>query len=391
LKKRYIYQAIKDDPWAAGKMAFVSGPRQVGKTTLAKGFLDSGDNYFNWDQSKFRIIWSKDPEVIFTNCGPGPLVFDEIHKDKRWKQRLKGLYDSIDQKTEHPIIVTGSARLDIYRKGGDSLLGRYIPFRLHPFSVAESDRPAVPFSQFNVQSPQIHLADILSLSGFPEPLFGSDVQKAERWSRLRMERLLQEDVRDLWLIRDLAALQVLCDFLPQRVGSLLSINNLRQDVGVAYGTVRSWIQALTELYVCFMIKPYSQKLNRMISAEPKLYLYDILGIVDQAKRLENLTALHLLKACNYWSDSAQGHFELFFLRTKDGKEVDFLIVQNKIPWMLVECKSNSRSLNPTLIRFKDQLKTVHNLQLITGNHFHRHYANENIHVCDYETFFAQLV
>jgi predicted AAA+ superfamily ATPase len=372
-------------------MAFVSGPRQVGKTTLAKALLRDERNYFNWDQTRFRMAWSKDPELILSSCGEGPIVFDEIHKDKRWKQRIKGFYDTLGKKELHPILVTGSARLDIYRKGGDSLLGRYIPLRLHPFSVAESASPAKPFVEFAKTPPKIPLEDLLRLGGFPEPLFGSDTQKAARWSRLRMERLLQEDVRDLWQIRDLAALQVLCDFLPQRVGSLLSINNLRQDVGVAYATVRSWIQALSELYVCFLVKPYATKLNRMVSSEPKLYLYDPLGIEDSGKRLENLAALHLLKACHFWTDTAQGNFELFFLRSKDGKEIDFMITRDKHPWMLIECKSNSKALNSVVARFRDQLKTPHNFQLVTAGPYHRYYPKENTHVCDYEAFFAQLV
>jgi predicted AAA+ superfamily ATPase len=206
-----------------------------------------------------------------------------------------------------------------------------------------------------------------------------------------MERLLYEDVRDLSQIKDLEALRVLCDFLPQRVGSLLSINNLRQDVGVAYATVRSWVEILSQLYVCFLVRPYTTKLNRMVSSEPKLYLYDILGIDDMPRRLENLTALHLLKACHFWTDSAQGYFDLHFLRTKDGKEIDFLITRDKKPWMLVECKSNGKSLNPTVIRFRDQLRTPHNFQLISSGPYHRYYRDENIHVCDYESLFAQLV
>ncbi len=107
---------------------------------------------------------------------------------------------------------------------------------------------------------------------------------------------MQEDVRDLRNVQDLSALTVLCDFLPSRVGALLSINNLREDVGVAYATVRDWIQVLATLYVCFLVKPYAAKLNRMVTSEPKLYIFDYLQIDDPGAKLENLTALHLLKA-----------------------------------------------------------------------------------------------
>jgi predicted AAA+ superfamily ATPase len=389
MNKRYLHDIIKEDALKARKTAFISGPRQVGKTTLAKSILTNRENYFSWDQVRFRRQWIKNPEFLAAEISKGTLVLDEIHKDRRWKQRLKGLYDTADEDLK--IIVTGSARLDIYRKGGDSLLGRYIPYRLHPFSVAENSTPAVPFQCFQDKSPCYPLEALLQYGGFPEPLFGANSEKALRWSRLRLERLVQEDVRDLRHIQDLSALTVLCDFLPLKVGSLLSINNLRQDVGVAYATVRDWIQVLNALYICFLIKPYSKKLNRMVSAKPKLYLFDILQIENTAKRLENLTALHLLKACNYWTDTAQGNFELHFVRSKDSKEVDFLITNKTKPWMLIECKSNSKALNPTLLRFKEQLGTQHNFQLVSTPNYFRKYKEENVIVCAYEKFFSQLV
>jgi uncharacterized protein len=389
LQNRYLLQLIKDDAFAAKKMAFISGPRQVGKTTLAKNLLKTSENYFSWDQTRFRKLWSSDPEKLLSLIGKGPLVLDEIHKDRRWKQRIKGLYDVAGQ--EIPIIVTGSARLNIFRKGGDSLLGRYLPYRLYPFTVGERISPPKPLETFLPQRPRFPLADLLNYGVFPEPLLQTNKGKSERWSRLRQKRLIQEDVRDLRNISDLAALTVLCDFLPERVGSLLSVNNLREDVGVAYATVRDWITVLEALYFCFILKPYSRKLNRMVRAESKLYLFDIISIKDPAVRLENLTALHLQKSCDFWTDSAQGNFELYFLRTKDKKEIDFFVTRDKKPWMLVECKSNQKTINPTLKRFKDELKTPLNIQLVNQTDFHKYNAAENIHVCDYEAFLSQLI
>ncbi len=391
MTKRYLYQTVKGDALAANKMAFISGPRQVGKTTLAKEFLSSEQNYFNWDQTSFRKTWAKNPDAILEQSGAGIVVLDEIHKDRRWKQRLKGLYDSANKDVQ--MIITGSARLDIYRKGGDSLLGRYIPYRLHPFTAAESSSPSSPMKAFEPDLARVrfNVDDLLSYGSFPEPLFAANVNQSKRWSRLRLERLVQEDVRDLRNIQDLSALTVLCDFLPSRVGSLLSINNLREDVGVAYATVRDWIQVLATLYVCFLVKPYAAKLNRMVTSEPKLYLFDYLQIDDPGAKLENLTALHLLKACDYWTDSAQGLFTLNFVRSKDKKEVDFLIVRDKKPWMLVECKSNNKKISPSLLRFKDQLKTPFNFQLVKDKSFHRFDKDNNIHISDYCRFFSCLV
>lgn len=371
-------------------MAFVSGPRQVGKTTLAKSFLKTTHNYFSWDEDEFRRAWSKSPSKAIEMRGNGPIVLDEIHKDRRWKQRLKGIFDT--KGDEIPIIVTGSARLDIYKKGGDSLMGRYLPWRLHPFSVAEQANIHVSPNEFKeprlVQYPW---NDLLKLGGFPEPLFQASEAKAKRWSRLRLDRLVQEDVRDLKAIRDLQALRVLVDLLPERVGSLLSINNLREDAGIAYASAYEWILVLEALYHCFLIRPFAGKLKRTLKAEPKLFLFDILQIKDPAARLENLAALHLLKACHYWTDSAEGDFELRFLRDKEKAEVDFCITREGKPWLLIEAKSSETTPSPALIKFSRALRTTHNYQLVTEANYHREYPEHDITVMSYERFFSGMV
>jgi len=390
MRSRYLSNTIQDDAIKAGKMAFISGPRQVGKSTMAKALLTSSEQYFNWDSSRFRRQWVKDPAVAIGDEKSGTIVLDEIHKDRRWKQRLKGVYDVYG--SELNIIVTGSARLDFYRRGGDSLMGRYLPYRLHPFSVGEQASPPPP-SDFieRSQKPRFAWRDLMAFSGFPEPLLQANVLRAQRWSRLRLDRLVQEDVRDFRSVEDIQALKILVDLLPERVGSLLSINGLREDIGVAYATVREWTQILEVLYHCFLIRPYIGKLNRMVRAERKLYLYDVLQIENPAKRLENLAALHLLKACHYWTDSAMGDFQLFFLRTKDKVEVDFCITKNKKPWMLVECKSNSRSLSPALCRFQEQLKTEWNFQLVSELDYLKHHPRHEIYVGSYDRILSSMV
>ncbi len=388
---RYLTAAIADDALASGKMAFISGPRQVGKTTLAKQFLRVPQNYLTWDDASFRRAWSRKPLDAIAGVGPGPLVLDEVHKDRRWKTRLKGLYDI--RGAGDGILVTGSARLDLYRRGGDSLLGRYIPYRLHPFSVGEASAPSEPDAVFSARKARFSVADLLKLGGFPEPLLGGHEGRAKRWSRLRVERLLHEDVRDLRAISDLAGLQVLADLLPERVGSLLSVNALQQDVGAAYATVRAWLQVFEALYHSFSVRPYTRRITRTLRAAPKLYLFDLLAIpADKpSARLENLVALHLLKACHYWTDTAQGEFDLHYVRTKEGHEVDFLVVRDRAPWLLVECKTSDLEPSTNLQRFGRMLRVERLYQLVHKPGYARHYTQSNVHVLDYERFLSAWV
>jgi predicted AAA+ superfamily ATPase len=388
---RYLSATIRTDAIASGKMAFISGPRQVGKTTLAKALLTSPQNYQTWDDADFRRDWSRSPRTALGQRGPGPLVLDEIHKDRRWKTRLKGLFDV--EGAGDGLVVTGSARLDLYRRGGDSLTGRFLPYRLHPFSVAESAGPPGPDEILGVSAPVHEFADLLELGGFPEPLFGASQAKAKRWSRLRLERLLAEDVRDLRAVEDLSGLRVLADLLPERVGSLLSINSLREDVGAAHATVREWLQVFEALYHCFLVPPYAKRLKRAIHSIPKLYLYDILQIpiAREGVRLENLTALHLLKACHFWTDVAQGEFQLRFIRDKEGREVDFLVLRDGKPWVLIECKAGDIDPSPNLERFQHQVGAERAFQLVTRSGYDRLYAQTNVRVVSYEKFLAGLM
>ncbi|MBI3184315.1 MAG: DUF4143 domain-containing protein [Myxococcales bacterium] len=212
-----------------------------------------------------------------------------------------------------------------------------------------------------------------------------------RWSRLRLERLLQEDLRDLRAIADLQAVRVLADLLPERVGSLLSVNSLREDVGVSYGTVRAWLAAFDALYLCFLVRPHAGRLARTLRAEPKLYLYDVLSVRELAARRENLVALHLLKACHYWTDTARGEFDLRFVRDKEKREVDFLVLRDRKPWLAVECKSDQRQPSPDLVRFAELLGAPLRFQLVSDERFDRFFADPKVRVLGYERFLAGLV
>ncbi len=391
IKDRYLTRAIEQDAFRLHKIAFVSGPRQVGKSTLAKQLLKDPNNYFLYDEDSFRKKWIQSPIDSISKRGIGPIVLDEIHKDRTFKKRIKGIYDI--HKDTMNMIVTGSSRLDVFRKGSDSLLGRYIPYRLHPFSVSEKSNCISPDEVFKEQKVSNAFDDLFERSGFAEPLLKLSAKEAKRWSRLRLDRLILEDTKDLLNISDMDAFRNLTLLLPQKVGSLFSINSLREDLQKAHGTILRWIKVLEILYHCFLIKPYTKKINRSIQSEPKLYLFDILQIPteEKSKRLENITALHLLKMCHYWTDLAFGEFDLFYLRNKDAREVDFLVTRDSNPWMMVECKTEELELSSHLIKFNALLKPTYAIQVVYKKKYERFYAQHNIRVVDYEIFLSGLI
>lgn len=388
MQERYLTDVIKDDALRLRKMAFVSGPRQVGKTSLAKQLLASPENYFNWDDTVFMKAWIRDPSVAIQGAHTGPIVLDELHKYRFWKRSLKGLYDRVGQQI--PMLVTGSARMDLFQRGGDSLMGRYLPYRLHPFTVAESRDAAPSPDTLEPRSVRFPASDLLQYSGFPDPLLGASAQRAIRWSRLRLERLVREDIRDFRNIHDLQLMRVLVELLPERVGSPLSVNSLREDLQVAYATVRNWMLVLQHLYVCFGVAPYATRIARGLSKEQKVYLFDWIPVVEPGARLENLVAVHLLKACHLWTDTAQGRFDLRYIRTKDKLEVDFCVLREQRPWLLVECKSNQSAIAPALYKMAEHFPKAQAFQLTTQD-VDRQIPGTTIRLINVERFLSMLV
>ncbi|OGI35171.1 MAG: hypothetical protein A2259_02265, partial [Candidatus Moranbacteria bacterium RIFOXYA2_FULL_43_15] len=327
LKKRYLQIKIEQD--LKDKMVFVGGPRQVGKTTLSRLIGEEKFSpfvYLNWDspEDKKTILSSSfDREAKL-------IIFDEIHKYHKWKNYIKGQFDKY--KERFSIIVTGSARLDLYKKGGDSMVGRYYYFRLHPFSLAELLFPEVanlePFSEPNFKENKESFSNfqkLLSFGGFPESFLKEDKEVWRRWHNQRVERIVKEDIRDIENVKNLSLLQVLINELPARVGSLLSLNSLREDLEVAYGTVKLWIDVLERFYYHYRIYPYTAKTIRSLKKESKLYLWDWSQVPNEGAKLENMVGSHLLKLCHYLYD-AKGHkAELFYLRDIEQREVDFLV------------------------------------------------------------------
>ena len=380
MKKRYLEDTLSEVCFQSGKMAFMSGARQCGKTTLAKRILkqNKSGRYYNWDEIKFRRLWTKDPSGVIppvSQDGDRPLiVLDELHKAKSWKKNLKGVYDTLDLPCD--ILVTGSARLNIYRKGSDSLLGRYYHLRLHPFSLREllhSKHDIAPpdlLDSVFERSIQItgqtkeYLPLLLRFGPFPEPLLAGSDRSLNLWRRNRVERIIREDLRDLSRLPELSQVEMMTSLLPERVANPLSITSLSEDLEVAYTTIRRWLQYLNELYYFFEIKPYSKSLSRSIKKEGKLYLWDWSEVENEASRFENLVASHLLKYCDYLTDTGVGKYELRYLRNKEKKEIDFLLLKNNKPWLPVEVKLNQEKLSENWKVFLPQIKCPYALQVV---------------------------
>ena len=350
---RYLTPYAKND--LSEKMVFIGGPRQVGKTTLSLQFLQSGDEkhpaYLNWDSSlvKKDLLDGKLP------ADQKLLIFDEIHKYKNWKTLIKGFYDL--NKSDTQILVTGSARLDYFRKGGDSLQGRYHYYRLHPLTL---DELSPDFSKSCIPN-------LMKFGGFPEPQIKANVTHWKRWERERSKRVIFEDLVSLENVRQVNQVELLASLLPSRVGSLLSINNLANDLQVAFETAQSWISMLENLYVCYRISPWTNSKVRSLRKENKLYMWDWSVCADESAKYENMVASHLLKFCNLWEDSMGEEISLHFLRNAQGKEIDFVILRENQPWFAVECKSDDRNLSKQISYYAERTNIPKFFQVHLGS------------------------
>ncbi|GJL83990.1 MAG: ATPase [marine bacterium B5-7] len=383
-------------------MAFVSGPRQVGKTTLALSIQSEKNTaYLNWDDIGDRELILKGGKSIAQHVGleqlrenPILVVFDEIHKYPNWKQLLKGFYDRY--KKDCQILVTGSARMDVFKKGGDSLMGRYFNYRLHPISVSELKERRYPSNEIrNPSKPNDNkYMDLYRWGGFPEPYLKKDQRFFNRWSRLREQQLLNEDIRDLTGVQQIGQMELLASLLKNQVGQLTSYSQLAKKVRVSVDTVRRWISILEAMYFCFSIRPWTKNVTRSLLKEPKYYLWDWAQCSDVGSRNENFIASHLLKSVHFWTDQGFGDYQLYFLRDKEKREVDFLVSKDGNPWFLVEVKSTMKeSLSPNLERFGNQLSVKHIFQVaLDGEYVDRDvFKMERPAIIPARTFLSQLV
>ena len=366
-----IYDAILADHLGHRRqMAFVTGPRQVGKTTTCRALSNA---YLSWDDGDHRRVLLAGPAAIAERVGARRLearlptvVLDELHKYRRWKSLLKGLFDTYAD--EMRLLVTGSSRLDVFKRGGDSLMGRYLPYRMHPFSVAEVTDPTLPGTRAIVRPPRripdAELEALLEHGGFPEPFLARDPRFTRRWGVLRREQLIRGDLRDLTRIVDVAQLDTFARVLEERSATQIVVANLARDVAISVDTARRWLDVLCAFHLGFVVRPWFRNVTRSLRKEPKWYLRDWSAVADRGARAETFVACHLLKAVEGWTDLGLGDFQLGYLRDKEKREVDFVVVRDRKPWFLVEVKHRDGTPSRSLDHFQAELGAPFAFQVI---------------------------
>ncbi len=402
--KRLYEDIIENHFKEDGLMFFLSGPRQVGKTTTACSVaqkLYKKWTYLNWDDKDHREIILKGPKAIidFANIEEASeekpmIILDEIHKYVDWKNFLKGLFDTYQKKAN--FIITGSARLNIYKKGGDSLMGRYFPYRMHPLTVGEYLYSDLRSSEI-ILPKKIKDEDFMNLfkfGGFPKPFLNKNIQFSNRWQRLRYQQLFREDIRDLKYIQDIDRLEVLAKIIAEQSSQLLTYSNLAKKIRSSVDTVTRWINVLESFYYCFRIRPWSKNITRSLIKEPKIFLWDWSTVKNPGSKVENFIASHLHKAVNFWTDMGFGDFQLYFIRDLEKREVDFLVSKDDQPWFLVEVKnSKDTKISKNLHIFKEMTNAKHAFQVV----LHKEFSDVNCFnyldpvIVPAKTFLSQLI
>ena len=372
--QRYLKKSVGDD--LKSKMVFIGGPRQVGKTTFALTFLPEPNEkhpaYLNWDDLVDRESLLKGELPPNEQC----VVLDEIHKFARWRNLIKGFYDK--NRSEIAFIITGSARLDYYSKGGDSLQGRYHYYRLHPFSLLE----------LNPDPTKGDFESLMKFGGFPEPYIRGEERFWKRWQRERIQRVIYEDIRDLETVKEISLLELLAEELPNRIGSPLSVKQLKELLQVAHETVERWLKIFERMYYCFRIAPYGPPKIRAVKKEQKLYLWDWSRIPESGPRFENFIAAQLLKYCHFLEDTEGFRMDLRFLRDTDKREIDFVVLKEGLPLFAVECKTGEKNINPSLFYFMERTQIPKFYQVHEGT---KDYEKRGIRVLPAHRFCKELL
>jgi len=390
--ERYLPKWSLEKDVLAPKMIFIAGPRQSGKTTLLENFLAKrgcSSLFFNWDTPKVKALYREDPTFFESEarslCRGNRDVWvalDEIHKRTKWKDILKGYYDQFHKVFR--FVISGSARLDLFRRTGDALIGRYFLFHLYPFSISEvSTKSFEKLTLWHEIIKNENWSDLFDLIAdnkplpydlwqqmyefgpFPEPLLKGDKAFSNMWHQDYLSLYLREEIRDLTRISDIDGVETLVSLLPNRVGSMLSINSLKENLYVSHTTVTTWLDSLDKLYLIFSLQPWQRKIHKAIKKEKKYYFYDWSYIPEENEgaRFENMVAVGLNRLCDQLRENGLGHYKLFFVRDLSKREVDFLIAREETPVLLVEAKTNNIKISGFALNLAKKLDDIPIIQL----------------------------
>lgn len=375
--KRYLEKTIRED--LNEKMVFLGGPRQVGKTTLAMKLLNENKKgYLSWDSRSDRKMLLEEKLPLEEKL----LVLDEIHKYKHWRNLVKGFYDKYEG--EFSFLITGSARLDYYRRGGDSLQGRYHYHRLHPLSLGE----LLFFSdEHKKMLPPLIVNTLLEYGGFPEPFFKANKRHWRRWQNERSSRVFNEDLQNLELVHDVDQLKLMAELLPEKVGSPLSIKSISDDLNINHATATRWLKIMNNLYYIFLIPPYGSKKIKAVKKEQKLYLWDWSLCESPGAKFENLVASQLLKYCHHLEDTEGHKMDLRYIRDTNQREVDFVVLKDSKPEFAVEVKLSDHNIAPNIHYFRERTDIPQFYQVHLSE---KEYKHENISVLNFSTFVKML-
>jgi len=386
--KNYISRTIEeyafDETLTGRHMVFLAGPRQVGKTMLAQRWLEKRrcqDLYFNWDDVSTRRAYLADSRFFESSARSlgvrDPwIVFDEIHKRNNWRDILKGVYDVF--RDEFRFLITGSARLDLFPRSDDSLVGRYNLFHMMPLNVREVThkqllpcflQEAEPQKLYKAFGEQISSSLPLEITDawdtlwrhgpFPEPFLKQNDRFSRKWHQDYFSLVLRQDLKDTSRVVEIDKIENLLLLFPSRVASPLSMANLARELEVAHTTVKSWLEQLKRLYLLFPVSPWTQNISRVLRKGNKWYFLDWYYVPDGPARLENVVATYLQRACLALTDMGYGNFTLHYIRTLEKKEIDFVVAADKRPILTVEVKSGDTLLSKTLL---NQYRWFHDTQ-----------------------------
>jgi predicted AAA+ superfamily ATPase len=387
MKNRKYYNNIWADFNKEKEMIFISGARQTGKTTMAKA-IASGEpvsHYFNYDvpENKAKILAQPSffEEMDRLKSDRPLVVLDEIHKYKDWKNYLKGVYDGY--RDAFRFLVTGSGRLDLSRKRGDALVGRYLHFHLFPFTVGETSSPTIRqvATEFLLETPDQNISaheqweTMFQVSGFPEPFIKGKKISYRRWAQSYHSQVIRDDIRNEFVVRQIDTMEALYSLITNCVGSPFSASNQANTLKVSHNTVTSWISVFEQFFLVFKLRPYSKRISRSLVKEPKIYFYDYCRVKDEALRFENMVAVELNRAVTLWTDFGFGEYQLWYLRNKEKQEVDFLVTESSQPLFMVEAKYSDPAVSTNLIKFQNALG-VPAVQLVHQPNIARKIKNE---------------